>query len=355
MDQTEERLQQLQSVTEAPKSAKDIIPLAKEIEKDLMELPEVELAGPLVKRAINLLVAQSGSGKSLVAYCISWKETKEGNFPFTMYLNFDDPPNDYIDRFSHFEKLPNFLYIVKTRFKKWFGFLGGDTPGEIGWEILKSLATDPPDESGLIVIDNLQKMCDYNDLKELKRFFNLCDQLTEKGFTMLIIHHKSSKSEAPSFKGLSYIYDSADVVWEVKPERTKSGKISNIRLTSSKSRSLTGFTEFIISFSTDQGIVNYNQNVLLEDEIPVKEAIIEYLAQHPNSNQSDIVQNIKPKVTIGILRTRAVLEKMVGLHILEVQRGGRNAKLYKLSETLEPGYLDGLEDEQDATLDALPF
>lgn len=137
------------------------------------------------------------------------------------------------------------------------------------------------------------------------------------------------KSSKAKFDGLKYLLDHADVVWEVKPEKPENGT-DKIRLTNVKSNYFIGFTDFIVSFDTDKGTVSYDQNMLLEDEIPVKEAIIEYLTTHPNANQDDIVQNIKPKITMGMLKTRSVLEKLEDLHVLKVQKNQNNEKTYSI-------------------------
>lgn len=310
---------------------KDVLPeFAEEIMDDLTQAPSAERAGCLVKQAVNMFIAPSGSGKSLVSFCLAWKETKEGSFSFTVYLDFDNPFNIYKNRYAKFERLPNFIYIIKNDFKGRFKYLDGINPKDKAWAMLENLALHPPKESWLIVVDNLQQLCDCNDLKELGRFFDTCERLTEAGFTILLIHDESSKIESFSSKGLSFIRDNTDALWEVVPDRDKD-IVKSVKLTNIKSRFVTGFTDFIVSFDTDQGTVScYDQNVLLEVEIPVKDAIIEYLTQHPNASQDEIIQNIKPKIAMGVLRTRAVLEKLEDLHILKVQKDLNNEKTYSI-------------------------
>lgn len=140
------------------------------------------------------------------------------------------------------------------------------------------------------------------------------------------------KSSKAKFDALQYLLDNADAVWEVKPEKVENG-VSEIRLTSVKSKSLTGFTEFGIFVDIEKGTVSYDQNVLPEDEIPVKDAIIEYLTAHPNSDKNSIIQAVKPLTSIGENRIRAVLEKITGgLHILKAQKGLNNEKLYSVNQ-----------------------
>lgn len=326
----------VRSKTMPPVLLKDIIAQnTNDIMKTRMEALDVELAGPITKQQSNIFVAQSGSGKSLAAFCIAWKETKERKFAQTIYLDFDNPANHYKDRYSNFEQLPNLAYIIEEDFikKPYFKDLEGSTPKEKVWAMLEDLASNPPDDDWLLVIDSLQTFCDYNDLKVLKQFFNLCDKLTSAGFTIIILHHKSSKAEAPSFKGLSFIRDSADTMWEVVPVRGKAGIIANIKLVCTKSRSVISYDNFILSFDTDKGTVGYDQNVLFEDELSVKDAIIEFLTKNPDSNQSSILQAVKPLINIGEKRIRVVLEKLVGLHILTVTKGQRHTKIYNITST----------------------
>jgi len=63
--------------------------------KSKKEVEDIELAGCLVKRSINIFVAPSGSGKSLISFCLAWKETKENNFKTTFYLDLDNPIDLY--------------------------------------------------------------------------------------------------------------------------------------------------------------------------------------------------------------------------------------------------------------------
>ena len=333
-----------------------ILSQREKLQASKLNVPDVELAGCMVKRAINVFVAQSGSGKSLLAFCLAWNETRSGNFKYTFYFDLDNPANVFKDRYANFPFLQNFFYISELDLATIFeSFPGGTTPREKSLAILENLSIDASIENCLIVLDSLQSFCDYNDLKELKKFFDICRKLARMGATVLILHHKSSKQESPSFKGLSYIKDSADIMWEVVPNRTKAGIVSSITLTCSKNRSVISFTSFTVSFSTDTGTVSYDQNVLLEEEIPVKEAILKILNTQGKMKQSDLVQAVKPFSGIGEKRIRAVLEKLVGLHILNVSTGKKNAKLYSINpDAVEPGYFDAM-DEQDATLDALPF
>jgi len=108
---------------------KDVLPeFAEEIMDDLTQAPSAERAGCLIKQAVNMFIAPSGSGKSLVSFCLAWKETKEGSFSFTVYLDFDNPFNIYKNRYAKFERLPNFVYIIKNDFKGRFKYLDGINP-----------------------------------------------------------------------------------------------------------------------------------------------------------------------------------------------------------------------------------
>lgn len=116
----------------------------------------------------------------------------------------------------------------------------------------------------LIVIDTLQQVADYNDIKELEKLFTLLRNLTFKGHTVLLLHHKSSKKESQPFKGLSYIFDSADVIYELTPDKDRSGLIRAMTLTNTKNRFASGFTRFVISIDTENPEnIRYGENVLL--------------------------------------------------------------------------------------------
>jgi len=198
----------------------------------------------------------------------------------------------------------------------------------------------------LIVIDTLQQVADYNDIKELEKLFTLLRNLTFKGHTVLLLHHKSSKKESQPFKGLSYIFDSADVIYELTPDKDRSGLIRAMTLTNTKNRFASGFTRFVISIDTENPEnIRYGENVLFEEELPVKEQILLVLKEHPGIKQQDVVSLVRPNVKLGEKKIRAVLTKLGALGIVTVKQA-KAAKIYNLNtEMLEPGYWDALEEE----------
>ena len=119
-------------------------------------------------------------------------------------------------------------------------------------------------------------------------------------------------------------------------------------MTCVKNRSTTNFVSFLVSFSTDTGTVNYDQNVLFQEEVPIKEAILSVL-KHGSMKQVELVEATKPLVTAGEKRIRSVLSKIVALGLVSVKQV-KTAKVYSLNtNNIEPGYFDAM-DEQDATL-----
>jgi len=312
----------------------------------LQDAPDVELAGPLAKSMINVFIATSGSGKSLLAFLISWKELKARSFDCVFYIDIDNPHSIYKDRYSAFPELENMFYFTEFILDKLLPESYGLFPVEKAWGVLQELSESEYVKNSLVVIDSLQNFCDYNDLKELKKFFRLLKKITNSGGTVLVLHHKSSKQESPSFKGLSYIKDASDVLWEVTPDIKRTGEINSFKLTCVKNRSTTSFTNFVIGFNTDTGYVSYDQNVLFQEEIPVKEAILVVLQKQNGMKQLDLVQAVKEKAKVNEKKIRSVLAKLVALDLVHVSTGKKNAKLYSANyDAIEPGYLDGLGEE----------
>jgi len=324
----------------------------------LQDAPDVELAGPLAKSMINVFIATSGSGKSLLAFLISWKELKARSFDCVFYIDIDNPHSIYKDRYSAFPELENMFYFTEFILDKLLPESYGLFPVEKAWGVLQELSESEYVKNSLVVIDSLQNFCDYNDLKELKKFFRLLKKITNSGGTVLVLHHKSSKQESPSFKGLSYIKDASDVLWEVTPDIKRTGEINSFKLTCIKNRSTTNFVSFVVAFSTDVGTITYDQNVLFLEEIPVKEAILVVLHERNGMKQLDLVQAVKEKAKVNEKKIRSVITKLVALGLINVSMGKKNAKLYSINpETLEPGYFDDLKDEDLSPDDkvALPF
>jgi len=326
------------------KFAEDILTRSKTLWAEKLQLPEIEIAGPLVKRSINLLIAQSGSGKSLCAFAVGWKETQNYSFSQMIYFDLDNPDSLVKERYAQFSP-DRISYLNSLDIMQQFDYLQGLTVREKTKLALSLLAEAELPES-LIVIDTLQQVADYNDIKELEKLFTLLRNLTFKGHTVLLLHHKSSKKESQPFKGLSYIFDSADVIYELTPDKDRSGLIRAMTLTNTKNRFASGFTRFVISIDTENPEnIRYGENVLFEEELPVKEQILLVLKEHPGIKQQDVVSLVRPNVKLGEKKIRAVLTKLVALGIVTVKQA-KAAKIYNLNtEMLEPGYWDALEEE----------
>ena len=311
---------------------------------------DIELAGPLAKSMVNVFIATSGSGKSLLAFLLSWKELQAKNFSRVFYIDLDNPHSIYKDRYSSFPRLQGFLYITE------YVLLQLEVPGVMpvdkAWHLLEALATSKYTANSLVVLDSLQNIIDYNDKREINKLFGVCRAITFAGGTVLLLHHKSAKAESPGFKGLSLIQDFPDVMWEVTPQKRRSGEIASFQLTCIKNRSTTNFSGFNITFSTEQGSIEYGQDVLLEEEIPVKEMVLTVL-RGKEMKQTDIVEAVKQKAsdsgkTIGEKKIRSILGKLAALHILNV-RTVKTAKLYSINcDAIEPGYWDDLNIADDA-------
>jgi len=230
------------------KFATSIIAQSKTLWTEKLQLPEIELAGPLVKRSINLLIAQSGSGKSLGAFVIGWKEVREKSFAQMIYFDLDNPNTLVKERYSAFSPV-DIVYLNSLDILR-FEDLGDGTVRE-KTKIALSLLAEAELPESLVVIDTLQQISDYNDMKELENLFGLLRALTFKGHTVLLLHHKSSKKESQPFKGLSYIFDSADVIYELTPDKDREGLIRAMTLTNTKNRFASGFNKFVISVDTE--------------------------------------------------------------------------------------------------------
>ena len=312
---------------------------------------EIEMTGPLVKRAVNIFVAQSGSGKSLCAFVVSWKELKEHNFSRVIYFDLDNQPSIFKDRYANFEKLDEYYYITEKDLLDFFNDveeLQPLSPRARALWFLRHLGDDDSIDNTLTVLDSLQFFVNYNKKEEITTFFDIVRRLIERGATILILHHKSVKADSPDFKGLTDIRDMADLMVEVIPTRDRTNTVKSIKLHCTKNRTLASFNDFILSFDTSKGYVSYDQNVLLPDEEPVKEEILKILREKGEMKQQDIVEAVRPKVSVGINRIQIVLTKMAGLHMLKVEKGKKHTKLYSLNiETLEPGYWDDLDLEEE--------
>jgi len=329
----------------------------------LLKAKDVELAGPLAKSMINIFVAKNNSGKSLLAFCIAWKELRGKNFTHVFYLDLDNPEPVVKERYSPFPYLPGLLYLTQSVLLE-SEEIPGILPTDKAWYLLENLPKRKYVSTSLVVVDSLQNMVDYNNKQEVGRLFNACRSITLAGGTVLVLHHKSAKEDSPRFKGLSLIQDFPDVMWEVIPQKKRTGEVGEItsfRLVCSKNRSTMSFANFNVSINTEQLFISYDQNVLLEEELPIKEAVLTVLRGKKEMKQADIVEITKQRVsdsgkTIGEKKIRNILGKLAALHILNV-RTVKTAKLYSINyNSIEPGYWDAVEDDiPDDDKVVLPF
>jgi len=129
---------------------------------------DIELAGPLAKGQINVFVAESGKGKSLLAFIVAWKELQNRNFDYVFYLDLDNPHGIWKDRYSNFEKNSNLIYLTEYILNTKDLGLIGDTAVEKAMYFLETSAKEM--SNTLVVLDSLQNFADYNDLRNLSLF-----------------------------------------------------------------------------------------------------------------------------------------------------------------------------------------
>lgn len=111
------------------KFAEDILTRSKTLWAEKLQLPEIEIAGPLVKRSINLLIAQSGSGKSLCAFAVGWKETQNYSFSQMIYFDLDNPNSLIKERYAQFSP-DRISYLNSLDIMQQFDYLQGLTVRE---------------------------------------------------------------------------------------------------------------------------------------------------------------------------------------------------------------------------------
>jgi hypothetical protein len=278
--------------------------------------------------SVNLLSAESGTGKSWVAYAIAAAVATGEPFAGLRVLK---RPAVYFDGENPSPTVKDRLRALgvtdTTNLTIWGGWLGDEDrpPGPDDPRVI-SFAKQT---GGLLIWDSLVEFHPGNemDATETRKFFKKFRVLANLGATVLILHHTGKGEGAQIYRGSSDIKASVDTGYKLEVVEEKDGKLHRLRMVNFKSRSAPG-QDFPLEFYPQEGFKGFTGFAEAPARVrPNARTLLgEVLREHGELNGTQIKDIAKEKYRVG----KSAMEK--ALHGWEYQRrGSGNTILYSLS------------------------
>ncbi|EOI6145587.1 hypothetical protein ACMU5N_001381 [Campylobacter coli] len=265
--------------------------------KDLNEKLEFLIPDFLVKKAITIIYANGGSGKSYLSAAISKTLCKDARVKSIVYVDMDNPLNILNER-GFGELILNeskFTYIHRSSLK---------TSAYELLEMIEGKGVAGSYEGVLFILDSLRNFADIDNDTKMMSLMSLLMNLRECGATIMALHHSTKDGRA--FKGSNHIRNSSDCMYFLQ-------KVANLE------------QGFFINTKT-LNIKNTDlQNAKISDK---EEAFIEKvlkLLKEKNLSTSEILLALDVSRSDNF--SRNTLEKFKGI-FWESELGGENGRTF---------------------------
>lgn len=172
--------------------------------KDLNEKLEFLIPDFLVKKAITIIYANGGSGKSYLSAAISKTLCKDARVKSIVYADMDNPLNVLNER-GFGELILNeskFTYIHRSSLK---------TSAYELLEMIEGKGVAGSYEGVLFLLDSLRNFADIDNDTKMMSLMSLLMNLRECGATIMALHHSTKDGRA--FKGSNHIRNSSDCMY----------------------------------------------------------------------------------------------------------------------------------------------
>jgi hypothetical protein len=269
--------------------------------------------------SVNLITAESGTGKTWVAYAIAGAIARGEEFAGktvkqrpVLYLDGENP------LLVAKQRLQDLGITAIPDLNVWGGWIP-DPPPRPSNAILLEYARQGP----LMIWDSLVQFHDgaEQSATETRAFMNYFRQLAHLGATVIILHHTGKTSSSQEYRGSSDIKAAVDMAYVLETESTLTGGIHRLTLRNFKARYAPG-KDFGLEFIHRQGFVACEVAAKAAAADPMQ-IVAEIIAANPGSNQSQIVALAQPD---GISKHQ--VEKCLRSGTFTRQRGTRKEWLY---------------------------
>ena len=241
--------------------------------------------GVVPRASVTLITAESGTGKTWLAYYLAGCVAHGRNFldrgtqavP-VLYVDGENPL--YVAKRNLFE-----LGIERTDHLKVWGTWHSEPPGPEDPRIIEYAKHYKP----LIIYDSLIEFHDGNEqsASETRAFMRGFRRLAASGATIVILHHTGKTETSRSYRGSSDIKAAVDMCYRLEALSEQSGRLGRLALKCFKGRLAPG-QNLAMEFRPGQGFVSCEQPNRAAVR-STEEIIKEILLARPNSNQKQLV------------------------------------------------------------------
>jgi hypothetical protein len=248
------------------------------------------IKGMIPLHSVNLLTAESGTGKTWVSYALAGTVANGNDF---IGLETRHLPVLYLDG-------ENPLAIAKRNLEElgltrnpdlriWGGWNDSPPPGPDS-PIVKSFALQ---HHGLLIWDSLVEFHpgDEQSSTETREFMKHFRRLAHLGATVLILHHTGKSGTSKQYRGSTDIKAAVDTAYFLEGHPTEN-QLHRLELQNFKSRFAPGI-DFGMEFVSKKGFV---EHALSNRKPDGNQIITEILTAHPGSNASQVVAFAKGRV-----------------------------------------------------------
>jgi archaellum biogenesis ATPase FlaH len=276
--------------------------------------------------SVNLLSAESGTGKSWVAYGLAAAVATGSPFAGlgvrqrpVVYFDGENPSATVKDRLKA-------LGVSHTpELTVWGGWADDPPPGPDDARVLDFAQR----KGALLIWDSLVEFNPGDEMNatETRQFMKKFRALANLGATILVLHHSGKSDKSQDYRGSSDIKASVDTAYKLETVELKDGKLHRLRLVNFKSRSAPG-QNFPLEFHAQEGFKGFTGLAVAPARVKPNAGTVlgEILGEHGELNGTRIKEIAKGKYGVG----KNAME--MALHKWQYQRKGSNGNtiLYSL-------------------------
>jgi AAA domain len=281
------------------------------------------IEGVVPRGSVILISAESGTGKTWLAYAIAGAVSHGINFTGR---NVQQAPVLYLDGenpvFAVKRNLNDLGLVESPGFNAWGSWNEDPPPKPDDPRIIEFARRSRP----LLIWDSLVEFagCDEHSSTDIRAFMNKFRLLANVGATVIILHHTGKTAASKQYGGSSDIKASVDMAYVVTG-RSNRGKLHWLTMKPFKSRIAPGQT-FTMEFRERKGFVAVNAPKTVAKEDP-SDIIRRIVTENPKRNGTWIKNLAK---TLGV--SKGQVDEILGSGEYSCEAGKGAEKLYSVVE-----------------------
>jgi hypothetical protein len=241
-------------------------------------------------RSVNLLTAESGTGKTWLAYALAGAVAhgkdfigRKTEYRPVLYLDGENP-------LAIVKRNLEELGIPQTKDLRVWGGWNTTPPHGPDSKTIEAFAANC---GGLLIWDSLVEFHsgDEQSSTETREFMKHFRRLAHLGATILILHHTGKSGTSKQYRGSTDIKAAVDTAYFLEGHPLEK-TLHRLELKNFKSRFAPGI-DFGMEFISKQGFVPF---ALAKEKVDGNRVITDILMEHPGSNASEVVAFAKGRI-----------------------------------------------------------